>query len=315
MHRIRSLGAASRRRTARSAAASMTCSQLSKMIAVSLRRESFDEGGLAAGHVQRGDHGVDDVVGGRRHLQSGQPDATGPSAGLRPVAIATAVLPTPPGPTISTSRRVASSSVTVSDDRSRPTSSVDIDGRFPTGVATVGGDASSGGWRSSEASWVRIWCCELLQLRSWVEAELVGQQVPDPLVGGQGVGLASASVQRRDQQRPQALLVRVWWRLPLPTRRSLQRHRPTAGGPRTRSRGVASATASSRARCGVTQSPSPAPVRTSPRYVCSVDAHSSAARLVVAGVEQSGRGGCRGATRPGRRRRQGRRRACSRRRR
>ena len=33
---------------------------------------------------------------------------------------------------------------------------------------------------------------ELLQLRSRLETELVGQQVPDPLVRGQRVGLATA---------------------------------------------------------------------------------------------------------------------------
>ncbi len=50
---------------------------------------------------------------------------------------------------------------------------------------------------------------ELLQLRSGVEAELVGQAVADPLVGGQRVGLAAVPVQRGDQQHPQALLERV----------------------------------------------------------------------------------------------------------
>ena len=50
---------------------------------------------------------------------------------------------------------------------------------------------------------------ELLQLRSGVEAELVGQLVPDPLVRRQRIGLATGSVQRGDQQLPQALLERV----------------------------------------------------------------------------------------------------------
>ena len=49
---------------------------------------------------------------------------------------------------------------------------------------------------------------ELLQLRSRVEAELVGQLVPDPLVRGQRVGLASGPVLGGDQQLPQPLLVR-----------------------------------------------------------------------------------------------------------
>ena len=38
---------------------------------------------------------------------------------------------------------------------------------------------------------------ELLQLRSGVEAELVGQLVPDPLVRRQRVGLASGPVLAR----------------------------------------------------------------------------------------------------------------------
>ena len=47
---------------------------------------------------------------------------------------------------------------------------------------------------------------ELLQLRTGVEAELVGQAVTNPLVGGQGIGLAAFPVQRGDQQHPKALL-------------------------------------------------------------------------------------------------------------
>ena len=50
---------------------------------------------------------------------------------------------------------------------------------------------------------------ELLQLRSGVEPELVGQLRPDPLVRRQRVGLAPRPVQRGDQQLPQAFLERV----------------------------------------------------------------------------------------------------------
>ena len=50
---------------------------------------------------------------------------------------------------------------------------------------------------------------ELLQLRPRVEPELLGQLVLDPLVRREGVRLAAGSVQRGDQQLPQALLERV----------------------------------------------------------------------------------------------------------
>ena len=50
---------------------------------------------------------------------------------------------------------------------------------------------------------------ELLQLPSGVEAELVGQPVPDPLVRRQRVGLAAVAVQGDHQQRPQALAQRM----------------------------------------------------------------------------------------------------------
>ena len=50
---------------------------------------------------------------------------------------------------------------------------------------------------------------ELLQLRSRVEAELVGQPVPDPLVRRQRIGLAAVAVQGDHQQRPQALAQRM----------------------------------------------------------------------------------------------------------
>jgi hypothetical protein len=50
---------------------------------------------------------------------------------------------------------------------------------------------------------------ELLQPRSWIEAELVREQGPDALVGRQRVGLAPGAVQRGDQQLPESLPVGV----------------------------------------------------------------------------------------------------------
>ena len=50
---------------------------------------------------------------------------------------------------------------------------------------------------------------ELLELRARVEAELGSQLVPNPPVRRQGVRLAPGSVQRRDQQLPEALLIGI----------------------------------------------------------------------------------------------------------
>ena len=50
---------------------------------------------------------------------------------------------------------------------------------------------------------------ELAQARPGIEAELVGEQGPDALVGRQRVGLAAGPVQRGDQQLPQAFPIRV----------------------------------------------------------------------------------------------------------
>ena len=70
VHRIRIPGAASRRRTARSAAASMTCSQLSRMTNASVPLSRSNSGCFTAGDVHRGDHRVDDIVRRRRRLES-----------------------------------------------------------------------------------------------------------------------------------------------------------------------------------------------------------------------------------------------------
>ena len=104
----------------------------------------------------------------------------------------------PPGPTISTSRSVCSSSARAAISASRPTSSADSDGRFPVAAGA-----------RSAAVVVEDLLLELPQPRPGIEAELVGEQGPDPLVGRQRVGLAARSVQRGDQQLPQALPVRV----------------------------------------------------------------------------------------------------------
>ncbi len=121
------------------------------------------------------------------------------------MAIASAVLPTPPGPTTTTSRCVESRSDRATSSASRPTSSTDSDGRLPTeSCPSIGIVVRTGGVERRVVG--QDLPLELLQLRTGVEAELVGQAVADPLVGGQCVGLAAIPVQRGDQQHPQALL-------------------------------------------------------------------------------------------------------------
>ena len=186
--------------------------------------EPLEQRRLAAGDVQRGDHRVEDVVGRRRGLEPGQPDAAGlgqraagrdrdaPSCRSRPAR---------------RSRRAArsrSSSASAAISASRPTSSADSDGRFPRRR----GPRSAG-------SWLRICCSSSLQPRPGLEAELVGQPGPDALVGRQRVGLAARAVERGDQQLPQALLVRVRPPRPPPARRSRRLAR-AATAPRAGSR-------------------------------------------------------------------------------
>ena len=194
MQRIRSAGAASRRRTASAAAASRTCSQLSRITtAAAPLSRSISAGSppvtcSAAISVSRTSSAV--VAPSSRASQ------TAPGS-VRPVAIATAVLPIPPGPTISTSRWSSSRSASAAISASRPTSSADSDGRFPAGA-------------SAERRVVpEDLLLELLQPRPGLEPELVGQPGPHALVGRQRVGLAPRPVERGDQQLPQALLVRV----------------------------------------------------------------------------------------------------------
>jgi hypothetical protein len=76
-------------------------------------------------------------------------------------------------------------------------------GRLPTGgwVPT--------GWRAGAAADHGVCCLQRLQFPARVEPELLGQDVPDPAVRGQRVGLAAASVQRGDQRVPQTLAQRM----------------------------------------------------------------------------------------------------------
>ena len=169
--------------------------------------ESFGEGGLATGHVQRRDHGVDDVGGRHRRLQPSQPHPTrraqGAAGGDRHGRLAdtadTDDLDQPPG----------GEQVGQGGDDAVSTDELDRDRRqVADGRGFLGrtGPRPHGGERSVVGEDLVL---ESLQLRSRVETELVGQQAPYSLICGQRVGLPSAPVQRRDQQQPEALLVRV----------------------------------------------------------------------------------------------------------
>ena len=201
----------------------------------------------------------------------------------RPVAIATAVFPIPPGPTISTSRLLvrAGRRGRRSPSRARPAR--------PTSTA-----GSRRRWRDRRPRECRVvvqdLLLELLQSRSGIEPELVRQLGPDPLVGRQRVGLAARSVQRGDQQLPQAFLVRVRSPRPLPARRSRRRRLRAATAPRTGSRRASCAPRRAAPGAGSTQSPSPAPAARPRGSSSSADALSVGGAAVVAGVEQPSRG-------------------------
>ena len=144
----------------------------------------------------------------------------------------------PPGPTISTSRASASRPTRAAISSSRPTSSADSDGRFPAAADRPRRDAIRDAQRRIVPEDLPF---ELLEPRTGIEAELVRQQGPDPLIRRQRVGLAPRAVERRDQQRPQALLERVRGRPPPPARRPGRRRRRAPGAPRAGSRSASSA--------------------------------------------------------------------------
>ena len=124
-----------RRRAAASAsaaAASTTCSQLSRISTAPARREPLEQRRLAAG----------DARARRSPCRARRRRSWRPRAGrarrrparrsARPAAIASAVLPMPPGPTISTSRCVAEQRRRRRPmSASRPTSSADERRRLP----------------------------------------------------------------------------------------------------------------------------------------------------------------------------------------
>ena len=80
-------------------------------------------------------------------------------------------------------------------------------GRLPTGCWLPTG------WRAGAAADQGTCCRTLalqrLQVPARVEPELLGQDVPDPAVHGQRVGLAAVAVQRGDQRVPETLAQRM----------------------------------------------------------------------------------------------------------
>ena len=189
----------------------MTCSQLSRMTnAVLLLRRSNSAASPPTFNAATSVSTTSSGVAAVSSLANQTPPGATPSdeLSLRPTEIATAVLPTPPGPTISTSRPSASRSAIAATSVSRPTRSAEIDGRFPAGLSGPRPRAVEEGTPSA-GSWTRIWCSSCCSCTSRVEAELVGQPVPGSLVRRQRIGLAAVAVQGDHQQRPQALAQRM----------------------------------------------------------------------------------------------------------
>ena len=241
VHRIRSPGAASRRRTARAAAASMTCSQLSRITNAELALSRSNSAASPPGPstALTSTSSTSSAVMALSSLASQTPSVPTvlDAASMRPTAIATAVLPMPPGPTISTSRF----SLSESDDRRHLDVAADELGRQRRQVARR---PHLMGLRRREREGIDIEqrvlgqdpLLELAAAGAGVETELVGQLGPDPLVGRQRVGLAPGSVQRGDQQLPQALLVRSGRHRRLQLADHARRARRAATAPRTGSR-------------------------------------------------------------------------------
>ena len=108
---------------------------------------------------------------------------------------ASRVLPAPPGPSSVTRRACSSSSPSWPISRSRPTKLVTGADRFGTPPRCL---------LALQHGHVRG-----LQLRAGRHAQLLGQQQPHALVGGQRVGLATGRRERRDQLRGEPLVQRM----------------------------------------------------------------------------------------------------------
>ena len=97
----------------------------------------------------------------------------------------------PPGPTTSTRRSAAEKTVEIGQ---LVVAADEVDGQgrqVPDQARPLRRTLASGGTRAT-ASWLEDPLLEVLELRTGVETELVGQLDTDSLIGIQGVGLAAA---------------------------------------------------------------------------------------------------------------------------
>ena len=162
------------------------------------RLQPLEQGGLAAADGQRADHGVEDVVGGLGGLEPDQPDGPGQrtAGGDRDGRLADAA-----GPEDLDEPRAAQQLGQGGDLLAAPDELTRQRRQVPGRRGTI--EELEGRVVVEHLS------LELRQPRSGFETELVREPVPDPLVGRQRIDLAARAVQRRDQQRPQPLLVGV----------------------------------------------------------------------------------------------------------
>ena len=222
--RIRSAGAASSRRTTSAAAASRTCSQLSRTRTAGAERSRSRSAGSPP--LTPTDAITASTTSPALAAASSRTSHTVPLSSL-PVAIATAVLPMPPGPTTSTRRWPATSSASCA-------------------ISVVAADELglhrrqvSRRRRAQRRVLLQDPELQLLQSGAGLEAELVGQRRADALVGRQRVALATGAVEGRDQQLPQWLAVGLGGDGRLDARRSPARR--AAAAPRAASRAASRA--------------------------------------------------------------------------
>ena len=158
--------------------------------------QALEQRALAARDRQLRDHHVEDLVGGVRAVQPGQPDAAGhrrQSTRRR-----------------DRQRRLADAAG--ADDLDEPLPSEPRRERGDLVVAPDELDRQrrqvAGRPRAQRAVVVEHLALELAQARTGLQAEVVRQAGAQALVGRQRVGLAARAVERHDQQLPQALAVR-----------------------------------------------------------------------------------------------------------
>ena len=236
VHRIRSAGAASRRRTARAAAASMTCSQLSRITrseeVLSRSNSAASPPGPSTALIKHVDH----VVGRGRGLEPGQPDAVGRDPRSRRAARgrprsrppSSRCLPVPRSPRAAHRRAGRRRPPPPSRDRRARQSSTA--GSRP---AMRRRRRPRGGGRGRvTASWTRIRCSSSCSCGRGSSPSSSASWCLTRWYVARASAWRPGSVQRGDQQLPQALLERVR------RDRSLRAHRSTSATSPSRNRAV-----------------------------------------------------------------------------